>query len=268
MIGDSSIWPFFGFVIVLGLGAAARLWAKSFIERSAQAIIERDLEGFKSELRQQEASLNSLQSSLLGGRAARLALLEKRHLDAIDAIWGEVIRLRGAGMAVTMMQFLKLPEVGAKAAKNAKVREFLNMTRGSLTLKEVSAPIVDVHQPFVGPVLWSKFSALRSVYLYAVATIDGLANGLEDVQNLLADTSKLNEMIKEVLPEQASYLDKNPKAGAFFLTQHLVDALLSAARDEIDGVQADADAVRHAHRIMVLAADLEKSRQRSNLEDG
>lgn len=243
------------------LGAVARAWIKSYVESSARAIVERDLEEFKSELRQQEASLNSLQSSLLSGRAARLALVDKRRLDAVESIWRDVVRLRGAGMAVMMMRMLKLTEVNLRAVHDQKMREFLSMTRGKLGINDVVAAEVDNHQPFVGPVLWAKFSALRAVYLYAVVTLDSMSKGVADLQKIMSDTSKLNEMLKEALPHQEKYLEDYPKVGAFYLTDQLSEAVLLAVQDEIEGVHADADAVKRARNIISLANNLERNQQ-------
>lgn len=263
MTSSTPIWILILLALLAVIGTAARIWIKSYVESSARAIVERDLEEFKSDLRQQEHSLNSLQSSLLSGRAARLALIDKRHLDAVEAIWRDVVRLRGAGMAVMMMQMLKLAEVNQKAVKDAKMREFLSMARGRLELNDIVVPEVDYHQPFVGPVLWSKFSALRTVYLYAVVTLDSMSKGVEDLQNLMSDNSKLNDMLKEALPHQEKYLNDHPKVGAFYLTGQLSEAVLRAVQDEIEGIQADADAVKRARHIINLASDLERNHQRS-----
>lgn len=257
----ASVLTLVSLFALAALGAAARIWIKSYIESSARAIVERDLEAFKSELRQQEASLNSLQSSLLSGRAARSSLFDGRQLDAIDAIWQDVIRLRGAGMAVMMMKMLKLTEVNQRAARDAKMREFLSMARGRIELSDVVMAEVDYHQPFVGPVLWAKFSALRAVYFYAVMALDSMSKGFEDLQNLVSDTSKLNEMLKEALPHQEKYLNDHPKVAAFYLTDQLSEAVLRAVQDEIGGVHADADAVKRAGRIINLARDLERNHQ-------
>jgi hypothetical protein len=263
MTGNISILAAALLAVLTLFGAAARLWIKSYIESLARAIVERDLEGFKSELRQQEASLNSLQSALLSGRAARSALVDKRHLEAAEAIWRDVVRLRGAGMAVMMMKMLKLAEVNQKAVRDTKMREFLTMARGRLEINDIVSDEVDHHQPFVGPVLWAKFSALRAVYLHAVVTLDGMSKGIDDLQKIMSDNSKLNDMLKEALPHQEKYLEDNPKVGAFHLTGQLSDAVLRAVQDEIEGVQADADAVRRAGHIIGLASDLERNRQAS-----
>lgn len=98
--GVEAVLPLVALIGFIGTLAAliAQSAAKSYVEGRIQHGFAKDLEavkaelrqtekGFKSRLRIGEAQITALQSALLNGRSHRLSLLDKRRMEAVEAIW-------------------------------------------------------------------------------------------------------------------------------------------------------------------------------------
>ena len=161
--GVEAVLPLVALIGLIGTLAAliARSAAKSYVEGRIQHGFAKDLEavkaelrqteeGFKSRLRIGEAQITALQSALLNGRSHRLSLLDKRRMEAVEAIWSAVGKL--APLKNLAAQFsVVLPMFTEEDRRDPKVREFV----ARLLPKSDGSPegLQDrpVGQPFVSP---------------------------------------------------------------------------------------------------------------------
>jgi len=247
-------------IIMLAVIAwAVRIWIKATIERGTQAAFDRGLEQLRSDLRVREASLASLQNAVLQDRGGQAAVLDKRRIEALEAVWAETVRLRPAMMSVTNMRLLRYDVLEQRAPKEPKLREMLSLLQGDGKMSLFQNTTIDVSQPFVSDAVWANFIAYKAVLVSAVVSLEILASGIEDASKFFTK-GPLVEMVKVALPGSAKYLDRVGEVGVYHLTDQLLDALLRSIRLALQGRDSDEAAVERARNIMELARKAEASR--------
>lgn len=259
MTNAAPLWVLVVLAVVSISVFIGRLWIKATIDHGIRAMFERDLEAYKSDLRAREATVTGLQAAILSGRTGRTAIVEKRQIEAAEAVWAEMVRLRAANMAVMSLRLMNLEEVAKRIEHDTRVREFVQAMKGNFELAHVNESSIGLHEPFVSEVLWSRFSAYRAILLHAVATLEMLGNGINDVEKYL-NQSHLVTLAKEMLPDSVGYLDRVGLVGVYYLIDKIEALILASVRDEIAGVEADAQAVAQAKRVSRLAQESEEAK--------
>ena len=266
-------------VVVLGLpiaGFAARTWLKAFIERRVQFGMESQLEGVrgeirkseervKSDLRSREAELASLREGVMGGRAARMALVDKRRIEAVDRLWLAVSRLSRMKGPAMSLSILKVDAVASRVPKDPKVREFVEIMTNSMggsdfeeRMKEIRA---DEERPFVSDLAWALYSAYAAVVLGGWAVLKMLSFGAEDVDKLI-NRKHVDDLLKAALPHQAAYIDKYGAGGHVHLLDELERHIIAELRRSLNGEEADAENVKRSSDIMQQVAKVTTDTQK------
>ena len=255
---DAPFWVSACLAVAVVVVWAMRIWLKSAIEQGIRQTFERDLEAFKSDLRARESRLNTLQNALLSGRAGRNALIEKRQIEAVEAVWAEVVRLRPATIAAMSVKMLKFDVIDRRIDQEPNLATMLESLKGKMSLEDISASNVAICEPFVSAVLWSRFSAYRSVLVYAVSKLELTANNIKGVDTLL-DGKSIIAIVQAVIPGSVNHLERVGSAGVYHYIEQLADLTLQSVRDELAGVEADAHAVAQAKRVAELAHQNERA---------
>lgn len=253
---NAITWAYLLSLGLISLIGAARWGLPVYVKHLIDAKFDRELESFRSALRTDEQRISSLQNAVLNGSTSRAALLADRRMRAIEGLWEEVCRLGRFRMLVSVMQIVKVGELAARAAKDAKVREWITLVTGDMDIKDLGGTSPSLHRPFVSDQTWAAYSVYASVITYSVATLSLLKLGGGDPREYM-DAAQLSDMVKAALPHQAQYIDRVGEASVYYLIDQLYDAALTAIRTEIEGRESDQQSVEQAKRVIKLVEDIQ-----------
>ena len=261
----------FTILVVLALpvaGFATRIWLKAFIERRIQFGMDTQLEGvrgeirqseerLKSDLRSREAEIASLREGVMGGRAARMALVDKRRIEAVDRLWfavAKLTRMKGPAMSLSI---LKLDAIASRVSRDPKVRDVVELMSDRMGGKDFDERMKDIRaveeRPFVSDLAWALYSAYAAVVLGAWAVLKMLSLGQKDVDKLI-NRKHVDDLLKTALPHQADYIDKYGAEGHVYLLDELERQIIAELRRSLTGEEADAENVKRSSEIMQQVA--------------
>lgn len=247
-------------MFVSGAGLAGRVWIKSFIDGQVKARIEEKLEKlrgeirqseelFKSDLRAKELEIATLQTGALHGRASRKAMTDKRRLEAVDQLWLAVTKLSRMTQPAMTASMLKFDAVAEKAAKDQKMRDFLQMS-GLDGFEEKMADVqieeLRIHLP---DFVWALYSAYSTIIIGGYFELKILSMGLDNPGGLLSQDGAAT-LLKSVLPNRSDYIDSTGRSGHFHLLNEIKEKILSELKSIIDGSTDDHENVSRAAEIM------------------
>ncbi len=101
-------WHFWSLLAIdVALAAAlfvGRNWLKANVEKNVQHKFDAKLEAlrtelhkseekFKQELQAREAEISALRNGVMGGRATRQAIIDKRRVEAVEHLWAAFVAL-------------------------------------------------------------------------------------------------------------------------------------------------------------------------------
>lgn len=257
-------------VIPLGLFVARR-WLTASIEQSVRVKFEVGLERvradlksseerLKSELRYREAEIHSLRENVFGRRSGRLALVDKRRIEAIERIWVAVIELSRMKQAAMSLSMLKVEALEKRVPTDSKLRQVIEVMTGSgyeEKLKEIKA---DAERPFVSDLAWALYRAYSLVIFGAYIQMKVLSLGLEDSSKLMNHAYSA-DILKAVLPHRSEYIDKFGSTSHFHLLDELETKILAELRNGLDNLEDDQESVAKAAVIMQQIESVTKRSQ-------
>lgn len=250
--------------LLAGAAFAVRVWLKNFIEGQVKVGFERQSEAIRSEIRQseerlksdlrtREAELHSLREGVLSGRASRMALIDKRRLEAVERVWvgaTKLMRMKGPAMTLSILKF---DEVARRVSTDPKLREMIQLmteTFGGKGFEERMSELnADEERPFVSDLAWALYSAYSTIVIGSWAIMKMLSAGVEDPEKLIKRDHAGN-LLKSVLPEYAAYIDEHREAAHYYLLEKLETKILLELRQSLEGFQVDADNIERSKEIM------------------
>jgi hypothetical protein len=246
-------------VLVLFL---SRKWILAHIERSVQNKFDSKLEmlkvelrkseeTFKSELRLKESEISALRDGVLSGRSNRQALFDKRRLEAVEKVWKAVVDLAPYKNISAQMSILKFDAAAREASKNPEFRKFLGIIKKSAPGDKFPGNTAELERPFIPAGSWAIFSAYQSAIGFAYAQVLLLESGIENAAELLT-TENVQNLLKAVLPHQATLIDTHGSAAFHHLLDELEQKLLGELRKILQGKDADEDNIAQTAKIMEL----------------
>lgn len=244
---------------IVGAAVGALLWrgAQSgliaVVEKSVAAKFDKDLEAVRSDLRTKEAAIAALQSAALSGRAGRQSMMDKRRIEAIEILWGDVIILNAFLWPTKMTEHLKLDAIASQMDKEPNLKQFMDiMGGGDLTdkLRELKGEAVRM---FLPSEVWSLFSAYQGLLIYCYMRIKASSFGVG--KNMFKEDEILND-IKKVLPHFSQYLDEYGLAGAAGLARNLRDLVLDSLKVTIKNLSSDQEEIEEIHDIMARVRNI------------
>jgi hypothetical protein len=230
--------------------------------------IRQSEERLKSDLRTNEAELSALRDGAMSGRARRVAIVDKRRLEASDRLWVEAMNLFPLKALASTIGMIKFEAAAKEAAKNAEFREFFK-TIGTDALKiERPGQAGDCERPFVSPLSWALFSAYRTILVHAWGKLKLLTVGVPDPENMFT-YEPMRKMLTQALPHRSDFIATVQPEQFHVLIEELEAALLSELRLTLDGEEDDRQSIQRAADITKAAIEAAESlKARSKLPAG
>jgi len=245
----------------------SRTWIKVRLTSSVQHEFDKRLEELKAEFRVAEksleanlakrsAELEALRSGALSGITQRRALLDKRRVEAIDQLWGALVRNHSARNLAMTMSALKLEELAKLVTKDHRIREFVKMSGVGFDVSKLDYVSGVYARPYVSDMAWALYSAISAITGYYVAHWVALSNGIDSRR--MVDNESVQKLIVAAMPEYKEYLEKHGISAAY----HLLDRLDSLLIKELNRMaldhQQDKESIQQAAEILEQARNLEE----------
>lgn len=254
---------FYILLLIDGLLALAlfvgKTWLKANIEASVQHKFNSQLEAlraelskseelFKQELRTKETEISALRDGVLGGRAARQALLDKRKLEAVDRVWAAFLALAPYRVVLRMMSSVDLEKVSKAAPRDPNIRKIFALIGGQAP--DQTAVKAKGEQLFLTPLAWAYFSAYQTAVMTSYLIAKALENGLE--ANKFITFEPTIKILKAALPTYGGFIDEHGFQSFDFLLEELEENLLRALREILEGHDVDTESVARSSEIIKM----------------
>lgn len=204
-------------------------------------------ERLKADLRLKESEIFALRSGALNALASRQIALDKRRLEAIDQLWSTVISLRSATWIITIMKAINFEDWASLAARDSKERKRFEAMSGNFDINDLDINGAFKAEPFVTPMVWAVFSALRAVVFHGTARWYSIKSGSgED----FTDSKDVANLIKAVLPDYSDYIDQHGPSAYYYTINPLENRLLSEIQNMLSGVEGDKATLDRASEIL------------------
>jgi hypothetical protein len=232
---------------------AGVVWlARSFLitrlTNSVKNEFDSKLEVLRSELKAKETQIEALRSGAMSGLLTRQGALYQRKLLAIDQIWRCFKEIEKSKYLSVTLSTLNFEELAKQSAKNPKFSELINIIGGNIELKDIDMSGSKLAQPFLTPLAWAYFSAYSSIIMQAVAVMQILKIGVDNVARYL-NFEHTNNLLKTVLPHQKKYIEKYGMSCHHYLLDEIEELLLLELRNIQDGRVDDKENTRRAAEI-------------------
>lgn len=252
-----------------GLLSAALFLSRELVvtrlKRSVQYDFDHKLELLKSEFRaaekamesslaQKNAELESLRAGALSGITQRQALLHQRRIEAIDQLWGALVRNQGARSLAMTMSVMKLDNIAEMIGSDERLRDFIRISGGGFDPSKLDYQSASLARPYVSDMAWALFSAMQAITSYYVAHWVALKNGI-DSRKMIANDS-VSRLVLAVVPEYKQYLETHGVSASYHLLERLDTLLLDELKRISVNYQQDKESVEQAAEILRHAQSL------------
>jgi hypothetical protein len=258
------------FAIVLWLG---RNLIATRLNNAVKYEYDNKLERLRSELKskhdivlndlkiKEELELSTLRNSALNAMASRQIEFEKRRLKAVDDLWGTVILLMPAKLASEIMVRFVFEKTAKEAAINKNVRDMFITLGKNIDIKELKSINAYPSRPYVTQMAWALFLAYSSIIVWAVIKLEIIKGGL-DPKFIKKDTTV--DVVKSVLPDYSSYIDKYGDDACHFLLDEIENRLLTELKNMLEGAESDkasvdkaAEIVKHSKKLLEVSEEID-----------
>lgn len=278
----STIIPAPSWVIILlvigapFLGWFVQIWLKAFIEKRVQFGIDRQLETIrseirlseerlKSELRTREAEIALLREGVMSGRSSRIALVEKRRVEAVDRLWRAFTRLTRMKGPAMSLSTLRVDAIAKSVPTDPKTREFVQILTKAMEGTDFEERMTEIRadeeRPFVSEMTWALYSAYTAVILGGWAVLKILSIGAENSDKLI-NRGHVDGLLKVALPHQSNYIDTHGEASHYHLLEEIEQNLIAELKRSLLGEESDADNVKRSSAIMKEVAKVTSDTER------
>jgi hypothetical protein len=213
-------------------------------------------EEVKSELRSRETEISALQSALLSGRSQRLALVDRRRLEATEKIWKAISDLQPFRNMIAFMRRVDLDALSKGAHRDQKYQEFAAFLTSIVTdekLKENNH--IAVERLFVSPLSWAYYSAYYRICYFFFKYGKMIEKGIPDATKMM-DEEGLAKLLKAALPHFDEFIDRFGISGFPEILEPLSESLLSELRRELEDSSIDQTRAQKAKAIMAALKDV------------
>jgi len=245
-----------------------REWIGARLTKSIQHEFDRKLEQLRADLREseerlkarireKEAEISALRSGALTALASRHAALDKRKLEAVDQIWAAFNALAPARGLATSMGFIKFESAAELAERDSKARELFSMIGGGFDWNKLDQSGADKARPFVTPMVWAVYTAIRAIAMHSAMRWMVLKGGLGNKD--YADADAIRALVVKVLPHYEDYLKQHGPAVYYYVLQALEERLLAELNTMMSGEEMDRASLKQAAEIIRAAGELQRS---------
>lgn len=265
------ITPWLQSVTVTGFAIAVGFLYRDFLLKWLYRRVEHQfterIEKHKSDLRISEQEIQvrlasnqkqieTLYGTTLALSSGRQSAADKRRLEAIERVWKSAIGLSKASGAMKFLEPLNFDEVfkagPSDLAKIGKMYEMLDRTVGaSKSMEQKELPLLSEERPFVGINVWACYSAYHALIIHGVLVMSLLSRNLLNPKFFNFDA--IRDVVKKVLPHQANGIDEHGITYCYMCAPEILDALLRAVQEDLEGKHLDEAAVARVNGIMEAA---------------
>lgn len=268
---DNAYWwlPSVTTAGLMSIGAwLGREWISARLTRTIQHEFDQKLEAMRSELRESEEKLKArirekegeiaaLRTGALSALASRQAALDKRRLEAIDQIWSAFNALAPARSLAVNIGLLKFESAARLAERDPKARQLFEVLGAGFDMNKLDLSAADAARPYVTPMVWAVFSAIRAVAMHSTMRWMVLKGGLGSRDP--ADADAIRALVVKALPHYEQYLKEHGPAVYYYVLQALEERLLEELRAMMSGGETDKASLEQAAAIVRAANDLQRS---------
>jgi len=205
-------------------------------------------ERLKAELRNRESEIAALRGGALSALASRQAALDKRRLEAVDQLWTSVSALAPGRAIAASMSLIKFDAAAEAAERDPKYRRFFETIGAGFNPQSMDLSGASKAQPFVTPMVWAIFSAMRAVTMHGVMRWLVLKGGLGKTD--YTDHEAINKLIKAALPHYSDYIDQHGASVYSYALEALDSRLLEEVRAMLNGADTNAEHIAQAAEIL------------------
>ena len=243
LISNSSFWaPVATSTVLIGAaGAVLSPWYRGWIEGGIRKHYDSQIEELRSDFRREEDRLRAemkaqddrlvaLRSGALTGLATRQGLLDRKRIDALEAIWDQCVGMQRLKTIARAMETINVPELlkASQGGADSAVIQFatLILSTGGITDNDAALPSSASSErlrPFAPPLVWALYSTYRLVVWLPVAQLIVAKSGAGP--KMLADSRPLVDLVISALPHQKAFLEQYGVEGLAFLVGELEEKL-------------------------------------------
>lgn len=255
---------------VLGVGFVAYLlknWILVRLTKSIQHEYDTKLADINSELRKTENEIGDVRKAAISNAMISQGAIDKRRLEAIDHIWQGFMDSKKNIIGVTVLATLNIQEV-SKSIDQGKVKLFIDTISKSINLnpKEIYGEPTKLAQsarPWVGPKIWTIYTAYNSVIFYPIAVFMAFKEGVKDPLKYIK-RDKIVDDVRKALPDLKIDWDNLHDAVLPTLLELLEINLLQEIEFIISGKRSD---IETHQRAVNMAKNLEQLNKNANAEN-
>jgi hypothetical protein len=238
-----------------------------FISNAIEHRLEKRLEAFKGELRDNEKELEQIRSFLVTARRDHDAALQAKKLEAAEVLMRARHGLSQFSMLVEYMKILNTEEI-IKDAGDPKIAEFIQVLIKPFDVEQKIKQLgtIDKTLPrlYLSEQSLKAFDAYESIILNAAMMMQFFTFPLRDKGTFLK-AGTLSRTVIELVPLSKEGFDRFGEGYAYHWTTYFYDQILKSLRHEISGVDDLAKATKSAE-ILALDSRRAQLNVRSTLE--
>jgi hypothetical protein len=220
---------------------------------SIKAELRKNEQEFKAELKIKETQIDALRSGALSGLSNRQNAIFVKQVEAIENVWDSFNSLGQAKLVSNQMAVIKFEFAAKAAATDPKVRELFSII-GKIDLEKIETKKAQMARPFISPLSWAYFSAYQAIVTHAVAKVQMLKLGLDQVD--IIDNKNVLKLVKTALPHQILYIDKYGVEALHHLLDELEEKLLMSFQSMLKGEELSEEHIRMASEIIKQSESL------------
>jgi hypothetical protein len=225
---------------------------------------------WQSDLQARQRQIDALHASVTSSRSGRQTLIDKRRLEATQLVWKAAVRLSFKEVVLRTLENVNIEVVlkssGAEIRKHKAFFETLDTALGATDFsKQAAESAIREEQPFVSLPVWAYYSAYSAVIMNGVLFISLLNKGLDPKYLKL---HSIQDVVKKVLPHQAVGIDDHGITYCYMCSTELLDKLLAAIQDDLEGKVQDAEQLHRAAELLgaVTALNIETAKVKAEVD--
>lgn len=244
MKSEFLTWFSGGFAFLIGVSGVIIYIIKNSILRYATKSIEykfeKEIEGFKADIRAGESELEQLRKYISSAMSSRDSLLQAKRFEATESLMKICKNLYEFNMVVVYMKILNLEEI-SKNISNPKVQYFIDSIVSSVKLDEIIEEYkkIDVDTPllYLSDRTIKAFKIYQSIIMVGVGTLKILSLKLENTTDIIKGESLIDQMVK-YLPSTSEGFQKYGYTYAFNWHDYFREEVLKELRREVNGASS------------------------------
>lgn len=236
------------------IGYKLRDTAVKFLSRAVEHRFEKQLETFKSEIRDNEKELEQIRTFLVSARRERDSAIQARRFEAAENLLRARHSLSQFSMLVEYMKILNGTEI-IKEGDNPDLIDFINTLIKPFDLDEKIKSLGDVDKATARLYLSDKtlkyFDAYQNIILHAAMMMKMYSIPLRNKGDLVK-AGNLAKTITDIVPSAKEGFERYGESYAYYWAQYFYDEVLRSLRHEVSGAD---DLSRDTQSIARLALE-------------